>query len=807
MDIERVIVEGSHERVLAVGFGEPGVTVAEQQRRALNLVEWLQGTGDTVAVVGGGVAGVTLMAAASMAGVECTLFEQADRTLQLFEQNTTRLIHPHFYDWPREGWRRQRNGVPVLDWRAGSGRQVVAQLSQGFDAVCTTYELHDRIRLRARVVGLVARPDSVDIEVEDQGSHTFGRVVLCVGFGLEANLDEFGSASYWDDRTLGRPRPDGKRTPLLISGCGDGGVIDFLRARIQPDRSAEVDGNHAVDQVQLAALVDDCFPGMHQLKQRLIELDEQGWALFDRVYADATAHGQSPREATHRADAESGEFLLFAYADLATHPDTADAVAAVDDAIKKRGLRAETEDTRLNDSKPSPLRLSAFILNRFLCFRVLVLDGLEVVDRVMTNPGPYLQGRLTPGDATNGGWHTVGDQVFDPKLTLVRHGPKRGARFTDFGLTPPVHVGRDPNAEAGWERASDEDDSERWALHLALMKCVGGSSLDLARCLVQFLRRTEASFVTARRGREDAGWEAHAEAMEEFEFFPHRITPAEGRRLVALSQALWLRLSSASLVAWVLARAMDDSLGRLGELQREFGRQHARLQDLSGVAVLATVRPVDDSSSPWMLWVRVIEVPDDLHLRISMHEGELKRLRHVAALIPPALPADWEPPAGGPGMLVAPVEADGRDALAAWAARHSAFGACGSPRMLHSFCCDQANRHQDLGDPRGSAATREVLLYWDRLGRSVCAFPADHVKDGKIRQVVVGLAPCLAVTVASSDTLDAVKACGAAVVELGGELVASFSDGETLFQSPSREDNGPTTIAVMPWRIRTLSNS
>ncbi len=807
MDVERMVVAGSHERVLAVGFGEPSVTVADQQRRALNLVDWLRRTTDTVAIVGGGVAGVTLMAAASMAGVDCTLFEQAPRTLQLFEQNTTRLIHPHFYDWPRDGWRREQNCVPVLDWHAGSGRQVVDQLSRGFDAVCTAYELHDRVRLNERVVRLVPGEGGVQLQVDGRAAERFGRVVLCVGFGLEANLDEFGTTSYWDDHTIGRFKPDGEPTPFLISGCGDGGMIDYLRARIQSSRMSEVSGIHAVDQLELANLVDDAFPEMDALKQGLLDIESQAWAVFEQTHDDAIDMGRPPGEAANEADAASGVFLTAAYARLAKDEPTRYAVAAVDRAIEKRGLRPETKGTRLNQDKPGPLRLSAFILNRFLCFRVLVADGMQVEDGVITQPGPFLKGRLSREDASEGGRLRVGKHRFEPRLALVRHGPRRGARFAELVGETPVRVGRDPNVEPDWERASDQDDAARWSLHLGLMECVGGTTLDVARCLILHMRQPRHVPEDSWRGREEAIQEAQDDAANVLAELSHDIGPSEARALVSLARELWSRLGSASLVSIVLARALDHAMGETGELQRVFARLNAGPQSAGDCKVVATVRPVDDQTQPGMRWVRLVRLPAQVSLRVSPQPGRLSKLKHVAALIPTALPADWSPPTGGPGLLVAPGEPEAGGGLADWASTNDGFAVTGSARQIHSYCGSASHCHADLGEPRGSASGREVVLHWDRLGRTVCALPADHLQDALVRQVVVELAPCLAATVACRATVASVRACGEALVEFGGQLAASLADAETEFVTSPSNGGGPTTIATHHWRIRTLDNT
>src|SRR5262245_20301024 len=96
-------------RLFVLGCFERRVTLYSQQGRALKLVEALGrmkelGAGTPVAVVGGGVAGLTFAAGAARRGAQVTVLEKEERLLPLLKRDPNRWLHPRVYDWPLEGW-------------------------------------------------------------------------------------------------------------------------------------------------------------------------------------------------------------------------------------------------------------------------------------------------------------------------------------------------------------------------------------------------------------------------------------------------------------------------------------------------------------------------------------------------------------------------------------------------------------------------------------------------------------------------------------------------------------------------------
>ena len=229
-------------------------TVYVQQCRALTLIHALFQMGEleagsTLAVVGGGAGGVTAAAAAASKGARVTLFEQAAGLLPLQRQNTQRYLHPHLYHWPAAGASERRAGIPLLDWTAGRSTDVALEITQSFDALragCSeVLDVHlnrhiqsieqirdDEPKRRIRVLG-------------DEGglNAVFDVAIIAVGFGLEQRRRcGIDTPPYWEEdglaQALGATTHHQQR--ILVSGAGDGALIDLLRATIRDFTHEEI---------------------------------------------------------------------------------------------------------------------------------------------------------------------------------------------------------------------------------------------------------------------------------------------------------------------------------------------------------------------------------------------------------------------------------------------------------------------------------------------------------------------------------------------------------------------------------------
>lgn len=256
----------SSQRLFAIGTFDDGVTVLSQQKRALNLAWALiesrkiptRPEEDTisVAIVGAGFAGLTFASALLQKNCRCdiTIFEERDTLLPLQQGSDTRWLHPHIYDWPEEGSEAAAAMLPVLNWTAARASDVVVQVLSGWKSIvkdhgsalklyCNTRHLQVQAPAANKVlvewVGDQRAAWDGNVLGEDRSakgqSQRFDLVILAVGFGLEV-----GQSSYWRNEVYGQPSLTQPRRSYLISGQGDGAMIDLLRLKVSQFRQDRI---------------------------------------------------------------------------------------------------------------------------------------------------------------------------------------------------------------------------------------------------------------------------------------------------------------------------------------------------------------------------------------------------------------------------------------------------------------------------------------------------------------------------------------------------------------------------------------
>jgi tetratricopeptide (TPR) repeat protein len=213
------------------------ITFRSQQCRAFNLIYALFETGklkkgDSIAIVGGGVAGVTAAAAAASKGCRVTLFERDEELMRLQRGNTSRYVHPWITSWPFESLDKIATDFPFLNWVASETRDVIFQIERDWSEMIAiaprrfggSIEIRDRCRVET------AGPRRLTWNKNAFEYQSFDRVVLAVGFGEEKSLAGEAFRSYWQDDSLhqGAGR-SGDKPHYLVSGCGDGGLIEATR--------------------------------------------------------------------------------------------------------------------------------------------------------------------------------------------------------------------------------------------------------------------------------------------------------------------------------------------------------------------------------------------------------------------------------------------------------------------------------------------------------------------------------------------------------------------------------------------------
>jgi tetratricopeptide (TPR) repeat protein len=347
--------------VFVLGSFEQRITFYSQQVRALNLVYALsdQGrlsSGSRVLIIGAGAAGLTAAAAAGLLGARVMVLEKEDEVMPLLRGNTSRWLHPHIYEWPAPDAEDPHAHLPLLDWHAGLAGDVVRKLEAQWEELRERLgiELHKGVDNLNRTGSASNHAFTWDRKREEPPhgrkweAESFDLVVLAVGFGREKPPPGVESRLYWANDDLHQLTTSGTRRVHrhLISGTGDGGLVDLLRVRLRDFRH-----DHVVKDFLSG-------PDLETVKHELLKIEDEVTRL-------------SPYE------------LFKRYQKLRS--------PTVDKALLGR-LRTETSAV-LNSREPFPLSPRACVLNRFLASRLLQHDvnyRSGDIDVCRTEKGSYL---------------------------------------------------------------------------------------------------------------------------------------------------------------------------------------------------------------------------------------------------------------------------------------------------------------------------------------------------------------------------------------------------------------------------------
>jgi hypothetical protein len=270
---------GAHPGVYVLGCFDTRITFYSQQVRALELAHALQNEhllreGARVAVIGGGVGGVTLAAALALqGGTRVHLFEKADCLLPLQRDSRRRRLDPHIYEWPKPDTEHELAQLPLLDWRSGSAVEVRDAVLREFAEIQASVEQRLIVQNRHEIISVEPRHGRFLLTFErearrgggrDTAREEFDLVLLSIGFGTEPRhaIPGTNTPSYWLDASVPGPDIEGKARPaFLVSGNGDGGLIDLLAAA-----SRTFDHGAIIQSIAQR-------PGVQALRRSLLEID------------------------------------------------------------------------------------------------------------------------------------------------------------------------------------------------------------------------------------------------------------------------------------------------------------------------------------------------------------------------------------------------------------------------------------------------------------------------------------------------------------------------------------------------------
>jgi hypothetical protein len=267
------------EEVYLLGSLEKGVTVYGQQVRAHNLA-WalwvlagcppphrqrcryykpnaaaISDQHPRIAIVGGGIAGLTTAACilSLLPRAKITLFERTWDLCPLQQGCDSRWLHPRIYSWPTPGSRAPSASLPLLTWQEGRASDVAHQLLVQFAAISQEYERLDffigvaylRISVVTKSIEWVGRrgiPSGQYVAAGEPHGDTqeFDTIVLAAGFGLEAPQSNFPTPSYWRTDRYAQPALDGSTKSYIVSGYGDGAIVDLCRLTLERFRQDRI---------------------------------------------------------------------------------------------------------------------------------------------------------------------------------------------------------------------------------------------------------------------------------------------------------------------------------------------------------------------------------------------------------------------------------------------------------------------------------------------------------------------------------------------------------------------------------------
>jgi tetratricopeptide (TPR) repeat protein len=282
---------GGFERLFVLGTSRrQSITIYSQQLRALvlasALAEQLEAP-SSIAIVGGGIGGLMLARALATLSPESdiTVIERRASLLHMLVGCRTRWLHPAINLWPKALTTRI---LPFFKWHPDGGfaHDVAKKWLDEWNAF-----LIGKSRIRVMLdTHLRGSPQEhggkIFLDAPGLGTAAFDRAIIAVGFGIEAQFPGAEeSPSYWavDSLEQENVRAAAGARRILISGVGDGGLIDFARARIRGFDHQTTLADFVVRRGRaLAARIVDCVdgdPGIFALSCRGIPGDADDTAI------------------------------------------------------------------------------------------------------------------------------------------------------------------------------------------------------------------------------------------------------------------------------------------------------------------------------------------------------------------------------------------------------------------------------------------------------------------------------------------------------------------------------------------------
>jgi hypothetical protein len=235
--VDAASVESKRNIYYLMPFAERLSFVA-QQFRALNLVWALAKTGKirkqtNVAVIGAGLAGVTAACALAVYGCGISVFERAKTTMPRQRETRHRMVHPEINFWPESELLTHTTSLPILEWYFSDCANVIDVIERQRKRIVSNsgglLQFHWEHTVGS--ASTVRRPeeDLVSVRSQPASPDLYHVAIVAVGFQEDREYLKIEPVDYWREDNLERDEYSAKFKYFVISGCGDGGMIDALR--------------------------------------------------------------------------------------------------------------------------------------------------------------------------------------------------------------------------------------------------------------------------------------------------------------------------------------------------------------------------------------------------------------------------------------------------------------------------------------------------------------------------------------------------------------------------------------------------
>lgn len=260
--------------VYQIGCVSSPLNFASQQQRAFKLTYALDQkghiNGQDIAVIGAGLSGLTAAIVCLLKGAKSISLYEKTHDLMPFQYGALhRYVHPMIFKWPESIADTEKTKFPILNWEADNAdvirRKFISEIYKLLNKCANTRndEKFYRHRVGADVRHLVSVEGKIQVlaeaqlpfqtetkrsnlnllnkEGEREGEFlpigfaknfhdVYDVVIVAVGFGIEKKHPDVLFRSYWHLDTLSQPTIRGPwPRRWLVSGTGDGGLIDAIR--------------------------------------------------------------------------------------------------------------------------------------------------------------------------------------------------------------------------------------------------------------------------------------------------------------------------------------------------------------------------------------------------------------------------------------------------------------------------------------------------------------------------------------------------------------------------------------------------